>query len=1051
MLRSIYEKLSAALGANRRRKAPRRARPRKLAVESLESRKLLTAAILTFDSISDGSFAAPALPANASQPAPASTPWTFLGNSGVGSNDSAFTVGSPKAPSGSQVAYIKDGASISQTVYLNAGVYNVSFLAAQRVEFQTCNQSIEILVDGTSYGTVDPPVDANAPGQPVNHAYLSYESLNFTELTDGTHTIRFQGMSLANQDSTAFISEVSVEPVDDSLLNGGFEQPMLAANSYQADPSGLAWQFQGTAGVSKNGSDLQTNWVEAQNAPAGTQVGYIQNGGGMIQTAYLDAGTYDVSFLAAQRAISQSSYEEIEIVVDGHVLLDGGQPDIIDPVNNLYGSYESSPFTVAAGPHTIEFLGISPGGNNCVFIDQASLSAANALDDGTFETTILPPQSYQPDPSGFGWNFSGSAGVSTNGSGFTAGNANAPQFTQVAYIKDGGYMTQSVFVNAGSYNVSFLAAQRVRHQTNNQQIEVVIDHGQAGQQVLPWIMPTNNSNNDYTLYQTLNFNLTAGAHTIEFLGGSPASDDSTVFLDEVALVATNDQIADGSFAAPVLTVPSGAAGAYRSGGNFSGSAWQFSGSAGISTNHSPFTAGSAQVPQGDQVAFIKDGGSMSQSVYLDTGTYYLSLVADQRAVYQITNETIEVVIDPGQADQQVLPSITPSSNSYALYQTLSFSVTTAKTFVIEFLGTITSPGDDSTAFIERVSIATANDQISDGNFQTPVLTVPSGQTGTYEPAPSGCGWTFSGNSGVTTNNSDFTSGTANAPAGNQAGYIKDGAYISQSVYFDAGTYSVSFLATQRYKYQTQNQSIEVLLDPGKADQQVIALVTPPTSVTTITNASVNDNDTYTPYETSNFTVPAGAHTIEFLGMSPSTADSTAFICGVSISTGCSIANGDFEDPALAAKTYQIGPSGSGWNFSGIAGISTNQSGFTGTNPNAPDGLQVAFLKDTGSMSQSVYLAAGIYNISFLAAQRHVYQSQAQTIQVTVDGIGVVGTATPSAPSSDGNRYPTGTNYGLYETTTFKVTTAGTYTIVFAGLSPTTADSTAFIDDVQLNV
>ena len=67
MLRSIYQRILGAFGANRRRKPPRRARPRRLAMESLESRKLLTAATLTSNSISDGSFEAPALAANAYQ------------------------------------------------------------------------------------------------------------------------------------------------------------------------------------------------------------------------------------------------------------------------------------------------------------------------------------------------------------------------------------------------------------------------------------------------------------------------------------------------------------------------------------------------------------------------------------------------------------------------------------------------------------------------------------------------------------------------------------------------------------------------------------------------------------------------------------------------------------------------------------------------------------------------------------------------------------------------------------------------------------------------
>ena len=65
----------------------------------------------------------------------------------------------------------------------------------------------------------------------------------------------------------------------------------------------------------------------------------------------------------------------------------------------------------------------------------------------------------------------------------------------------------------------------------------------------------------------------------------------------------------------------------------------------------------------------------------------------------------------------------------------------------------------------------------------------------------------------------------------------------------------------------------------------------------------------------------------------------------------------------------IAPSGASWQFSGDAGISTNSSAFTFGNPNAPDGNQVAFIKDTSSMSQSVFMPSGVYNISFMAAQR----------------------------------------------------------------------------------
>ena len=96
-------------------------------------------------------------------------------------------------------------------------------------------------------------------------------------------------------------------------------------------------------------------------------------------------------------------------------------------------------------------------------------------------------------------------------------------------------------------------------------------------------------------------------------------------------------------------------------------------------------------------------------------------------------------------------------------------------------------------------------------------------------------------------------------------------------------------------------------------------------------------------------------------------------------------------------------------------MSSNGSAFTASNPNAPDGSQVAFVQGTGSMSQSVYLDAGTYSLSFLAAQRGRARRITRQIEVLVDGA-QVGLVTP-----------TSTTYGSYQTSNFTVT-AGTHTI-----------------------
>jgi len=46
------------------------------------------------------------------------------------------------------------------------------------------------------------------------------------------------------------------------------------------------------------------------------------------------------------------------------------------PSGTTYGQYATNNFTVAADPHTIEFLGVDPtGGDNTAFIDDVQLNA----------------------------------------------------------------------------------------------------------------------------------------------------------------------------------------------------------------------------------------------------------------------------------------------------------------------------------------------------------------------------------------------------------------------------------------------------------------------------------------------------------------------------------------------------------------------------------------------------------------------------------------------------------------------------------------------------
>ena len=146
-----------------------------------------------------------------------------------------------------------------------------------------------------------------------------------------------------------------------------------------------------------------------------------------------------------------------------------------------------------------------------------------------------------------------------------------------------------------------------------------------------------------------------------------------------------------------------------------------------------------------------------------------------------------------------------------------------------------------------------------------------------------------------------------------------------------------------------------------------------------------------------------------------------------------MADAGFETPSLGYGNYQYSPTGSRWTFSSGAGIAANGSAFTSSNPNAPQGTQVAFLQQTGLIRQKISFAAGSYQISFYAAQR---KKNNQDFQILIDGQ-VVGTFTPD-----------GAKYKQYSTGSFTVG-AGSHVLTFQGLDSNGGDNTAFIDAVTI--
>jgi hypothetical protein len=130
---------------------------------------------------------------------PTGSAWAFAGPSGLAGNASSLTSANPRAPQGTQVAFLQKAASISQSFKLDGGRYRVTFQAARRARQRGRRESIEVLLDGKIIEKITPS----------RSSYASFTSAAFTVAT-GTHTLTFKGLNRQRGGSAVFVDTVTV-------------------------------------------------------------------------------------------------------------------------------------------------------------------------------------------------------------------------------------------------------------------------------------------------------------------------------------------------------------------------------------------------------------------------------------------------------------------------------------------------------------------------------------------------------------------------------------------------------------------------------------------------------------------------------------------------------------------------------------------------------------------------------------------------------------------------------------------------------------------------
>ncbi len=317
---------------------------------------LVDAVKLNTTLVANGGFETPVLAAGAYVYRPTGASWTFVGNSGVAKNSSAFTLGNPVAPEGTQVGVVQTTGSMSQPRTLTAGTYNLNFRAAQRGNggngtFQKVLvklRSNALVITSTKQyvwngNSIAEERDANnavtrrfyPQGEQINGAsyyYMRDHLGSVRELTDSTGAVR------ARYDYTAFGYRTK--------LSGDLDAQFGFTGFYYHAPSGL------NLAPYRAYDDSTGRWLSRDP---------IAEAGGINLYAYIgnnSMNAIDPTGLAALITVEGDAGTGITIFDPGPQ--SNGGPYVFPSSNSVLSKSEPG----AAGPYTSPDIYIFPGPHN---------------------------------------------------------------------------------------------------------------------------------------------------------------------------------------------------------------------------------------------------------------------------------------------------------------------------------------------------------------------------------------------------------------------------------------------------------------------------------------------------------------------------------------------------------------------------------------------------------------------------------------------------------------------------------------------------------------
>ncbi len=709
--------------------------------------------------------------------------------------------------------------------------------------------------------------------------------------------------------------------------NYSFETPSIGAGNYQYNPTGGSWTFAGNSGIAANGSPFNN-----ANAPDGGQVAFIQITGSISQSIDFPVdGTYVLNFQSAFRN-AQNGVNDFMVQVDGNTV------GTFTPTTFAsYLPYSTNPFFVSAGSHTIQFTGIdSLGGDRTSFVDNVSISVAAS------PTNILSPASAVTVAAGGTLNLGGNnetigslagAGTVLLGSGTLTTGANNTSTSFAGIISGSGGLTKigtgtftfsglgtytgDTTVNAGTLQLAqgTIPGGAVAEYTFNGNTNDVTGNGNdgtisgsgtsfvpgppqlggqglhfSGSQAVTVPYSAAFGLNSYTVSAWVDMDPGFASFTNGILGTRFGGPDET-FDVKVQGSGIHGDVGDGSnWINTGVDIPN-AQGGQLTAGTWALVTYVIDNTAqqfqlyvnGVLLNTIPFS-GTPLFMQPGQTLEIGDSsdGEFMNGAIADVFIYGRAL--DQFEIDNLFNPnhaalpsgTNVSVASGANLDlngiSPTIGSLNGSGNVIDSGSAATLTVTGGGSFAGVISGpntalTVSGPGQTLTLSGSNTYGGATNvlaGTLYLGNtFLVPDYSFETPSVGTYQYNPTGSSWTFNGSSGLAANGSAFNN--ANAPDGTQVAFIQTTGSISQSIDFPAdGTYVLNFESAFRNAQNGVND-FEV-----QVDGNTVGTFTPTTFAS------------YLSYSTNPFTVTAGSHTVEFLGLDDGGGDRTSFVDNVSI-------------------------------------------------------------------------------------------------------------------------------------------------------------------------